>query len=159
MTEGAAGDQRPERCAARCPGVDDASLIKAARWVADLLSRADAVPVIDLKPEAAREHEAASNQGTEFLQAILAKLRGLPLEEQLKIIAQAEADPRLWIPNPGPQTDALNSLAGEIFFGGVLGGGKTALIVGAALTQHERSIISGGSTRRSAASSTRSPAS
>jgi hypothetical protein len=33
--------------------VDDASLIKAARWIADLLSRADAaVPVLDLKPEA-----------------------------------------------------------------------------------------------------------
>jgi hypothetical protein len=35
--------------------VDDASLIKAARWVADLLSRADAVPVIDLKPVPAKE--------------------------------------------------------------------------------------------------------
>jgi hypothetical protein len=34
--------------------VDDASLIKAARWVADLLSKADAVPVLDLKPEASR---------------------------------------------------------------------------------------------------------
>jgi hypothetical protein len=37
--------------------VDDASLIKAARWVADLLSRANAAPVIDLKP--ANEREAA----------------------------------------------------------------------------------------------------
>jgi hypothetical protein len=33
--------------------VDDASLIAAARWVADLLSRANKVPVLDLKPEAA----------------------------------------------------------------------------------------------------------
>jgi hypothetical protein len=80
-------------------------------------------------------------QGTEFLHAILAKLRGLPLEEQQAIIAQAAADPRLWLPNPGPQTDALNSLADELFFGGVLGGGKTALIVGAALTQHQRSAV------------------
>jgi hypothetical protein len=31
--------------------VDDASLIQAARWVADILSKADAVPVIDIKPE------------------------------------------------------------------------------------------------------------
>jgi transposase-like protein len=31
--------------------VDDANLIKAARWVADLLSKADAVPVIDVRPE------------------------------------------------------------------------------------------------------------
>ena len=38
--------------------VDDASLIKAARWVADLLSRADAVPVIDVKPEPERKEAA-----------------------------------------------------------------------------------------------------
>jgi len=84
---------------------------------------------------------SASAPGSDYLQAILAKLRGLPLEEQRKVIAQAEADPRLWLPNPGPQTDALSSLADELFFGGVLGGGKTALIVGAALTHHQRSII------------------
>jgi hypothetical protein len=34
--------------------VDDASLIKAARWVADLLSRADRMPALDLKPEEAK---------------------------------------------------------------------------------------------------------
>jgi alkylated DNA nucleotide flippase Atl1 len=38
--------------------VDDASLIKAARWVADLLSKADEVPVIDLKPEPAAKEAA-----------------------------------------------------------------------------------------------------
>jgi hypothetical protein len=31
--------------------VDDASLIKTARWVADLLAKANAVPVIDVRPE------------------------------------------------------------------------------------------------------------
>jgi hypothetical protein len=83
----------------------------------------------------------APTPGSDFLQAVLTKLRGLPLEEQRKVIAEANADPRLWLPNPGPQTEALNSPADELFFGGVLGGGKTALIVGAALTQHQRSII------------------
>lgn len=39
--------------------VDDASLIKAARWVADLLSKADAVPVLDIKAEPVKESEAA----------------------------------------------------------------------------------------------------
>lgn len=83
----------------------------------------------------------AHKPGSDFLQSILAKLKGLPPEEQLKVIAQAQADPRLWIPNPGPQTDALNSLAAELFFGGQLGGGKSSMLVGAAVTQHERAII------------------
>jgi len=40
--------------------VDDASLIKAARWVADLLSRADAAPAIDLKPGSAELEDQAA---------------------------------------------------------------------------------------------------
>ena len=45
-----------------------------------------------------------------------------------------------WIPLPGPQTQALESEADIIFFGGKAGGGKTDLIIGATL-QHQRSII------------------
>jgi len=40
--------------------VDDASLIVAARWVADLLSRADAAPAIDLKPGSAKLEDQAA---------------------------------------------------------------------------------------------------
>ncbi len=40
--------------------VDDASLIKAARWIADLLSRADAVPVIDIKPADVKPEDQAA---------------------------------------------------------------------------------------------------
>jgi hypothetical protein len=83
----------------------------------------------------------SQNQGTEFLQAILGKLRGLPPEELQKLVAQANADTRLWIPNPGPQTDARDSLAAELFFGGQMGGGKSSCAVGVAVTEHERSII------------------
>ncbi len=83
----------------------------------------------------------ASAPGSDFLQAILVKLRGLPIEEQRKVIAEANADPRLWLPNPGPQTDALNSLAGELFFGGQMGGGKSSCCVGVAITEHDRSIV------------------
>jgi hypothetical protein len=47
----------------------------------------------------------------------------------------------VWLPLPGPQTDALESEADVIFYGGSAGGGKTDLLLGAALTQHHRSII------------------
>lgn len=47
----------------------------------------------------------------------------------------------LWAPLPGPQTDAYNSLADELFYGGAPGGGKTDLSLGLALTKHRSSII------------------
>lgn len=46
-----------------------------------------------------------------------------------------------WLPLPGPQLAALESLADVLFYGGAAGGGKTDLEIGAALTQHTRSII------------------
>lgn len=54
--------------------------------------------------------------------------------------AAATAD-RVWVPNPGPQTEAFFSPADEIFYGGQAGGGKTDLLCGLALTEHERSLI------------------
>lgn len=48
---------------------------------------------------------------------------------------------RVWMPLVGPQTEALNSKADILFYGGAAGGGKTDLICGAALTQHIRTII------------------
>lgn len=46
-----------------------------------------------------------------------------------------------WLPQPGPQTDAYDSLADETLYGGAAGGGKTDLIVGLAATAHQRSLI------------------
>lgn len=46
-----------------------------------------------------------------------------------------------WIPQTGPQTEALESKADELFYGGAAGGGKTDLLLGAALTRHSRAII------------------
>jgi len=46
-----------------------------------------------------------------------------------------------WKPLKGPQTDALKSKADILFYGGAAGGGKTDLLIGAAHTQHTRSII------------------
>ena len=79
--------------------------------------------------------------GPEFLNAIIAKLQTLP-PDQLKALAErAAADPRRWIANPGRQAEALNSPADELFYGGSPGAGKSSLLIGAAITQHERSII------------------
>lgn len=51
-----------------------------------------------------------------------------------------EATP-IWVPLRGPQTQALNTDADFLFYGGQAGGGKTDLLIGLALTQHHRSII------------------
>ena len=55
--------------------------------------------------------------------------------------------PPLWQPNPdegdraNPQRLALESEADILFFGGQAGGGKTDLLLGAALTRHRKAII------------------
>ncbi len=46
-----------------------------------------------------------------------------------------------WCPFPGPQTDARDCEADEVFYGGEAGGGKSNLVVGLSLTQHWRSLI------------------
>ena len=54
-----------------------------------------------------------------------------------------------WVPlidpanpeTPTPQAQALASPADELFYGGAAGGGKTDLLIGAALTRHRRAII------------------
>lgn len=48
---------------------------------------------------------------------------------------------RPWRPTPGPQLDAYNSDAGILLYGGAAGGGKTDLLLGLALNEHERSVI------------------
>lgn len=46
-----------------------------------------------------------------------------------------------WIPSPGPQTDAYLSHADVLLYGGQAGGGKSGLLLGLALTAHDRSLI------------------
>lgn len=47
----------------------------------------------------------------------------------------------IWMPQVGPQMEALQSPADIIFYGGQAGGGKTDLLLGAALTEQSHSII------------------
>jgi hypothetical protein len=46
-----------------------------------------------------------------------------------------------WVPLPGPQTMANESVADVIGYGGAAGGGKTDLACGKAMTQHTRAAI------------------
>lgn len=48
---------------------------------------------------------------------------------------------RVWLSQPGPQTDAYYSEADELLYGGAAGGGKTDLLAGLATTAHKRSLI------------------
>lgn len=47
----------------------------------------------------------------------------------------------IWLPNKGPQTEAWLTDADELYFGGQAGGGKSDLLLGLALTAHQRSIV------------------
>ena len=47
----------------------------------------------------------------------------------------------LWTPRSEPQRLALESEADELYYGGAAGGGKTDLLIGAALTQHRHAVL------------------
>jgi hypothetical protein len=81
--------------------------------------------------------------GGSLLDEILESFGALDPAEQAELEAMADeatAD-MVWVPNPGPQTDAFYCEADELFYGGQAGGGKTDLVCGLALTEHERSLI------------------
>lgn len=62
-------------------------------------------------------------------------------EERAEFDALMAADPALWRPQVGRQTEAADSGAYITGYGGAAGGGKSDLIAGLALTQHKRSLI------------------
>ena len=78
-----------------------------------------------------------------LLDDVIARIAKLPDSQRDQVIQEAiEATKNMvWVPNPGPQTVAFNSLADELYYGGQAGGGKSDLGIGAALTSHEQSLI------------------
>lgn len=74
---------------------------------------------------------------------VLSRLQGLPTAERAFAIKEAmKATASMpWVPNSGPQTEAFDCAADELFYGGQAGGGKTDLGIGLALTKHKRSLI------------------
>lgn len=73
------------------------------------------------------------------LQSVLESLTGEQREKVDELIAEELAKP--FIPNPGPQTEALHSRADILLYGGAAGGGKTALEVGAYFLNHMSGLI------------------
>jgi len=62
--------------------------------------------------------------------------------QRLKALpAVAEQLDRKWLPNPGPQTAACDSLADELFFGGEAGGGKSDILMGLSVTAHRNALL------------------
>lgn len=78
-----------------------------------------------------------------LLDDILERFNALPkkVQEQIARDAEEATKDRFFIPNPGPQIDALRCEADELFFGGSAGGGKSALLCGTAIDDHDRAII------------------
>lgn len=77
------------------------------------------------------------------LQEVIAALSGLPETERNQLVADAleATSAQAFVPNPGPQTEAYFCDADELFYGGQAGGGKSALMVGLALTEHRKSLL------------------
>lgn len=74
---------------------------------------------------------------------ILEALDAMPEEQREQMLAAADdiVGDTPWLPNPGPQETAYYCEADELFYGGQAGGGKSALVIGLALTAHQRSLI------------------
>lgn len=69
------------------------------------------------------------------------RLRELPPKGVASLLSLFEGSAEPFVPLPGPQTEALNSPADELLYGGSAGGGKSLLLLGAAATRHKRSLI------------------
>ncbi len=81
--------------------------------------------------------------GLSALDELIGRLEVMPKEQLAEITADALAATAgmKWIPNPGPQSEAYYSLADVLLYGGEAAGGKSDLLGGLALTQHQRSLI------------------
>lgn len=77
------------------------------------------------------------------LDDVLARVQAMSQEDKAALTKQVvEASKgRLWTPNPGPQTEAYFCKADVLLYGGQGGGGKSELLAGLALSEHQRSLL------------------
>jgi hypothetical protein len=77
------------------------------------------------------------------LKEILDVLAAMPEKARQEVIREANAATKhmKWVPNVGPQTECYYCEASEILFGGEPGGGKSQVLIGLALNEHERSLL------------------
>ena len=78
-----------------------------------------------------------------MLDELLDRFNKLDPKEQADLTETVTEETKgmLWIPSPGPQTDAYFCKADILLYGGSGGGGKTDLGIGLAVTKHKRSLI------------------
>lgn len=78
-----------------------------------------------------------------LLDEILADVQQMDEAAKKKLVKEAYEGTKdlAWVPNPGPQTEAFFCEADELYYGGEVGGGKSDLVIGLALTNQSRSLI------------------
>lgn len=82
-------------------------------------------------------------QTKSVLDDLLDRLDSMPESDRMTVMAAAQnaRAGQVWLPLPGPQTEAYFCEADELFYGGSAGGGKTALGIGLGITAHERTLF------------------
>ena len=80
---------------------------------------------------------------TEAFPEIAAKLNRAEPDQRRAIISETMVghEKTKWFPTSGPQADAYYSLADELLYGGEAGGGKSGLLTGLALCEHQNSLL------------------
>lgn len=80
---------------------------------------------------------------TPLLDQILTRFNALPTDQRddLERRVLEQTGHMRFIPNQGPQRDAVESKADILLYGGEAGGGKSALLVGLAFTAHRKSLL------------------
>ena len=58
-----------------------------------------------------------------LVEELVAKLGMMTAEQKAEIQKAVQHRKAIWFPNPGPQTQAFESPADELFYGGSAGGG------------------------------------
>jgi hypothetical protein len=78
-----------------------------------------------------------------LLDDLLLRVTALPDDQRAVVVTDAMAATKgmRWLPSPGQQTKAYFSDADQLGYGGEPGGGKTDLILGAAIERHRRSLV------------------